>query len=121
MEQHLAHPPEDIKLSAATLATILRDAANLDEATVSALRAAVKFESDAAVENKEALKETVKVINTICAGQRAKGPAQQQVKLVTANGSAEVQYDGQCLWIRLRHYLSLRPSATPWKIHRELR
>ena len=87
----------------------------------------MKFESDAAVENKEALKETVKVINTICAGQRAKGPAQQQVKLVTANGSAEVQYDGQCLWIRLRHYLSfrprlcLRPSATPWKIHRELR
>ena len=99
MEQHLAHPPEDIKLSAATLATILQDAANLDKATVRVLRAAMKFETKAGVENKDTLKETVKVINSICAVQRAKAPAEQQAKLVTANGSAEVQYNSQCLWI----------------------
>merc|ERR1711994_956175 len=95
----LQRKDESISLSQATLATILRDAANLDEATVRTLRAAVKFKNQDRSQNTDALKDTVKVINNICAGQKAKAPAQQQVKLVTANGTAEVQYDGHCLWI----------------------
>ena len=99
----LQRKDKNIRMSVSILVNILRDAAALDEPTVRALRAAVQLEKAGPTgemqENKEALSETIKVINSICAGQKAKAPTQQQVKLVTAMGTADVQYDGQCFWV----------------------
>lgn len=81
------------------LAMMPREAANLDATTVRAVRAAAKWKKDDGSENEEVLKETFKVINNICARMKAAAPVQQSVKLSTATGTAEIQYDGQCLWV----------------------
>merc|ERR1711994_264039 len=80
----LQRKDESISLSQATLATILRDAANLDEATVRTLRAAVKFKNQDGSQNTDALKDTVKVINNICAGQKAKAQSQHDILVAEA-------------------------------------
>ena len=80
------------------LVMLLRKGAQLDDATMRSIRAAVKWFNPDQSPNTDVLKQTIAAIKEVCTGQRAKAPPTASVKLVTAAGQTEIQYDGHQLW-----------------------
>ena len=87
-----------IKIPDIILVMLLRRGAQLDDATMRSIRAAVKWYNEEGAPNTDVLKQTVQAIKEVCTGQRAKAPATASVKLVTAGGQTEIQYDGRQIW-----------------------
>ena len=95
----LTRKDSDCTLSEQIKAMMLRYAAKLDTTALMSVRSNVKWKTDGGTANKNVYKETINAMNEICAGHKYKAPAVHQVKLVTDQGTREVQYDGMCLYM----------------------
>ena len=80
-------------------AMMVRHAAKLETTALMSIRANVRWKKQDGTANGEVYKETIQAMNEICAGNKFKAPSVHQVKLVTAGGTREVQYDGVCLYM----------------------